>query len=75
MIYCILYNTIEENLLNTVLRFHYKCPNMYNKADFVISILNSDGEKAKRNVDEMCKWSSADLRIDLNYDVFNNQVK
>lgn len=64
-----------ENLLNIVLRFHYECPDMYNKADFVISILNSDDEKAKRNVDEMCKWSSADLKIDLNYDVFNNQVK
>lgn len=55
-------------------RFNYECPNMFNEADFVISVLNSDNDKVKRDVDQMCKMSSTDKQIDLNYDSFNNQV-
>jgi len=60
---------------NSLFRFNYKCPDLYNKADFVISIMNSDSEQTKRNVDEMCKLSSTDKQTDLNYDLFNDQVK
>ncbi|XP_025203991.1 protein scarlet-like isoform X2 [Melanaphis sacchari] len=55
-------------------KFDYKCPDLYNKADFVISIMNSDREQVKRNIDEMCKLSSTDIQMDLNYDLFNDQV-
>lgn len=55
-------------------KFNYKCPDLYNKADFVISIMNSDSEQTKRNVDEMCKLSSTDKQTDLNYDLFNDQI-
>jgi hypothetical protein len=48
---------------------------MFNEADFIISILNSENEKVKDNVNEMCKLSSSDLQTDLNYEIFNNQVK
>jgi len=41
----------------------------------VISIMNSESEQIKRNVDEMCKLSSTDNQTDLNYDLFNDQVK
>jgi len=47
---------------------------MFNEADFVISILNSENEKVKENVKEMCKLTSSDQQMDLNYDLFNNQV-
>lgn len=60
---------------NSLFRFNYKCPDLYNKADFVISIMNSDSEQIKKNVDEMCKISSTDKQTDLNYDLFNDQVK
>lgn len=48
---------------------------MFNEADFVISILNSNNENVKRDVDEMCKLSSNDTKTDFNYDLFNNKVK
>jgi len=47
---------------------------MFNEADFVISILNSENEKVKENVIEMCKLTSTDQQTNLNYDLFNNQV-
>lgn len=47
---------------------------MFNEADFVISILNSENEKVKKNVIEMCKLTSTDQQTKLNYDLFNNQV-
>ncbi|XP_025410362.1 protein scarlet-like [Sipha flava] len=56
-------------------KFSYDCPNMFNEADFIISILNSENEKVKDNVNEMCKLSSSDLQTDLNYEIFNNQKK
>lgn len=56
-------------------RFDYECPAMYNEADFVISILNSDDENVKRNVEEMCKLSSTEQQTNTNYDLFNSQVK
>lgn len=37
--------------------------------------MNSDSEQIKKNVDEMCKISSTDKQTDLNYDLFNDQVK
>jgi len=55
-------------------RFNYECPDMYNEADFVISILNSENEKVKNNVIEMCKLTSTDQLTNLNYNLFNNQV-
>lgn len=48
---------------------------MYNEADFVVSLLNSDNDTVKRDVDKMCKMSSNNKQIELNYDSFNNQVK
>uniref|UniRef100_A0A2S2Q7P3 Protein scarlet n=1 Tax=Sipha flava TaxID=143950 RepID=A0A2S2Q7P3_9HEMI len=56
-------------------KFDYKCPDLYNKADFVISILNSENEKVKQNVDEMCKLSSTENQININYDLFNDQIQ
>jgi len=47
---------------------------MFNEADFVISILNSENETVKQNVIEMCKLTSTDQQTNLNYDLFNNQV-
>lgn len=47
---------------------------MFNEADFVISILNSENEKVKENVKEMCKLTSTDQLTNLNYDLYNNQV-
>jgi len=47
---------------------------LYNKADFVVSVLNSDDEKVKKNVDEMCRLSSTDKEMKLNYDLFNDEV-
>jgi len=48
---------------------------MFNEADFVISILNSDSETDKRNVDEMCKLSSRALQmISMNNNVFYKEV-
>lgn len=41
----------------------------------MISILNSDEESVKKNVDEICKISSTDKQINFNYDLFNNKVK
>jgi len=55
-------------------RFSYECPNMYNEADYVISVLNFDDESNKKNIDEMCKVSSSDLQTNINYDLFNNEV-
>jgi len=55
-------------------RFNYECPDMFNEADFVISILNSENEKVKENVIEMCKLTSTDQQTKLNYDLFNDQV-
>lgn len=47
---------------------------MFNEADFVISILNSENEKVKENVKEMCKLTSTDQLTNINYDLYNNQV-
>jgi len=47
---------------------------MFNEADFVISILNSENKDVKENVMEMCKLTSTDQQTNLNYDLFNNQV-
>lgn len=50
-------------------RFGYGCPNMFNEAEFVISILNSDNEHVKKNVDKMCKLSSSEQQTDINYNL------
>jgi len=47
---------------------------MFNEADFVISILNSEDENVKRNVDKMCALASDDKQTDINFDLFNNEV-
>ncbi|XP_027845081.2 protein scarlet-like [Aphis gossypii] len=56
-------------------KFNYECPDMFNEADFVISILNSENEKVKENVKEMCKLTSTDQLTNLNYDLYNNQTQ
>lgn len=48
---------------------------MFNEADYVISILHSDVEKVKRDVDEMCKLSSVDTQTDTDNDYFYNKVR
>lgn len=55
-------------------RFRYECPNMFNEADYVISVLNSDDETDKKSIDEMCKASSSESQMNINYDLFNNEV-
>lgn len=55
-------------------RFNYTCPDLYNRADFVISILNSDDDKVKTSIDAMCQLSSTENQINLNYNLFNNEV-
>lgn len=48
---------------------------MFNEADFVISILNSDNETDKRNVDEMCKLTSCAIQmIIMNSNLFCKEV-
>ncbi|XP_060864829.1 protein scarlet-like [Metopolophium dirhodum] len=56
-------------------KFNYECPDMFNEADFVMSILNSENEKVKENVIKMCKITSTDQQTKLNYDLFNNQTQ
>ncbi|XP_050533547.1 protein scarlet-like isoform X2 [Daktulosphaira vitifoliae] len=56
-------------------KFDYACPDMFNKADYVISILNSDEKLTKCNIDKMCKMSSSDEQIDSNYHSFNNSAQ
>ncbi|XP_050436888.1 protein scarlet-like [Adelges cooleyi] len=51
-------------------KFDYTCPDMFNKADFVVSILNSNEKSIKSNVDEMCRISSTEYEIDSNYDSY-----
>lgn len=48
---------------------------MFNEADFVISILNSEDENVKKNVDKMCGLSSDDKQTDINYGLFNSEVR
>lgn len=48
---------------------------MFNEADFIISVLNSDSEKVKKDIKEMCKLSSKKNQINPSSDIFNNQVK
>lgn len=48
---------------------------MYNEADYIISILNSENESTKKNVEEMCKLSSTDKQMNTNYELFNTEVK
>lgn len=57
-----------------IYRFNYECPNMFNEADFVISILNSESDRVRKDVDKMCELSSTEQKTKLNYDLFNNQV-
>ncbi|XP_050436668.1 protein scarlet-like [Adelges cooleyi] len=52
-------------------KFDYTCPDMFNKADFVVSVLNSNEKSIKSNVDEMCRISSTEYQIDSNYDSYN----
>lgn len=55
-------------------RFSYSCPNMFNEADFVISILNSENENVKANVNKMCLLTSSKEQMDINYNLFSNKV-
>lgn len=55
-------------------RFSYECPSMFNEADYVISVLNSDDKIDKINIAEMCKVSSSELQMYSNYSLFDDEV-
>lgn len=57
-----------------VFRYNYICPTMYNKAEFVLSILNSTDELDKINVNSMCKISSNVTKMYIKYKKFTNDV-
>ncbi|XP_050533144.1 protein scarlet-like [Daktulosphaira vitifoliae] len=56
-------------------KYNYVCPNTYNKADFIISILNSNDTQDKYNVDEMCNLSSTVSQMNMKYNLFNKDVQ
>lgn len=56
-------------------RYSYVCPATYNKADFIISILNSDCLLDKNNVNNMCELSSTVAHMNIKYNSFNKNVR
>ncbi|XP_050436073.1 protein scarlet-like [Adelges cooleyi] len=56
-------------------KYNYVCPVTFNKADFFISILNSDNPKDKQNVDDMCYLSSTVTQMNIKYNSFNKNVQ
>jgi len=55
-------------------RYGYICPATYNKADFIISVLNSDGVLDRNNVNNMCELSSNVAQMDIKFNSFNKDV-
>lgn len=64
----------KKNLLLFAFRFSYSCPNMFNEADFVISILNSENESVKTNVNKMCQLTSSNEQMAFNYSLLSIKV-
>ncbi|VVC31665.1 ABC transporter-like,P-loop containing nucleoside triphosphate hydrolase,AAA+ ATPase domain,ABC [Cinara cedri] len=56
-------------------KYSYICPATYNKADFIVSILNSDSVIDKKNVNKMCELSSTVAQMDIKYNSFNKDVQ
>lgn len=56
-------------------RYGYVCPATYNKADFVVSILNSGSVMDKKNVKSMCDLSSTVAHMNTKYNAFNKDVR
>lgn len=51
------------------------CPATYNKADYVVSILNSGSVLDKKNVNTMCELSSTVAQMNTEYNAFNKDVR
>ncbi|XP_060853395.1 protein scarlet-like [Rhopalosiphum padi] len=56
-------------------KYGYICPATYNKADFIISVLNSDGVLDRNNVNNMCELSSNVAQMDIKFNSFNKDVQ
>lgn len=56
-------------------RYGYVCPATYNKADYVVSILNSSSVLDKQNVKTMCDLSSTVAQMNTKYNAFNKDVR
>ncbi|KAL5236302.1 hypothetical protein ACI65C_003712 [Semiaphis heraclei] len=56
-------------------KYGYICPATYNKADFIVSILNSDSVLDKANVNKMCELSSNVAQMDIKFNSFNKDVQ
>ncbi|KAL4092517.1 hypothetical protein QTP88_027016 [Uroleucon formosanum] len=56
-------------------KYGYICPATYNKADFIISVLNSDGVLDRNNVNKMCELSSNVGQMDIRFNSFNKDVQ
>ncbi|CAI6363772.1 unnamed protein product [Macrosiphum euphorbiae] len=56
-------------------KYGYICPATYNKADFVVSVLNSDGVLDRNNVNNMCELSSNVAQMDIKFNSFNKDVQ
>ncbi|KAE9544331.1 hypothetical protein AGLY_001510 [Aphis glycines] len=56
-------------------KYGYICPATYNKADFIVSILNSDGVLDRNNINNMCELSSNVAQMDIKFNSFNKDVQ
>ncbi|KAF0761523.1 protein scarlet-like [Aphis craccivora] len=56
-------------------KYGYICPATYNKADFIVSILNSDGVLDRNNINDMCELSSNVAQMDIKFNSFNKDVQ
>ncbi|XP_001942858.2 protein scarlet [Acyrthosiphon pisum] len=56
-------------------KYGYICPATYNKADFIVSVLNSDGVLDRNNVNNMCELSSNVAQMDIKFNSFNKDVQ
>jgi hypothetical protein len=70
----LLYFTQQMIIVSICISYSYICPATYNKADFIISILNSDNVLDKNNVNNMCEISSTIKQMDIKYNSFNKDV-
>ncbi|XP_025207194.1 protein scarlet-like [Melanaphis sacchari] len=56
-------------------KYGYICPATYNKADFIVSILNSDKVLDRNNVNNMCEIFSNVAQMNINFNSFNRDVQ
>ncbi|XP_022169227.1 protein scarlet-like [Myzus persicae] len=56
-------------------KYGYICPATYNKADFIVSVLNSDSVLDRSNVNKMCELSSNVAQMDIKFNSFNKDVQ